>query len=203
MTKFRLSILAIAFAAIASLLVNSTFAQPGKDMKKTVQEIANLMRKADKTPDKKGDMKPAKMLAAKAAMELGEFIDLMAMFRTRENGGLGVGAVPGPNPVKDGIDITIRDLARNVPPAALKNSAALEEMGYQIAAIGEIVHARGLKAKEEKQKTKKAWHEYSEDTHNTGLRFAQAVATKNPAQIKLAALKVNIACGGCHAFFKE
>src|SRR4051794_29166624 len=104
MTKFRVLILALVFAGIASLLADSTSAQPGKDLKKTVLEIAALMRKADKTPDKKGDMKPAKLLAAKAAKDVDKLVDLMELFRIRENGGLGLGPVAGANPAKDGIE---------------------------------------------------------------------------------------------------
>jgi hypothetical protein len=70
-----------------------------------------------------------------------------------------------------------------------------------IAAMGAIVDAKGP-PKGADAKAKKLWHEYAHETHVQGLAFAKVVASKDLAKIKLAAYKVNNACGGCHAFFK-
>lgn len=198
MTTARMSIFGITLAALTIFQVASAPAQPEGDLKKTVREIAAQLRKADKD---KSNAKAAHELAAKTGKNITETTELMAMFRLRDKGGLGFGATPGTNPARDGIDALIRELARNVPPAVLKETAALEEMGYMIAAMGAIVDAKGA-PKTADLKGKKLWHEYAHDAQTNGLAFAKAAATKNPATIKLAALKVNTACGGCHAFFK-
>jgi hypothetical protein len=198
MTVVRASILVITLATTAGLLVGSVPAQPGGDLKKTVREIATDFRKAEKD---KGDPKAAKELAAKTGKAIEETTELMTMFRLRDKGGLGVGVTAGPNPARDGIEAMIRELSRNVPPVVLKDVGALEEMGYMIAAMGAIVDAKGP-PKGADAKGKKLWHEYAHDAQLTGLAFAKAAATKNPVTIKMAAIKVNVACGGCHAFFK-
>lgn len=197
MTAIRAIILVSVLAITLSLFANAAPHQ-GDDLKKTVREIAGQLQKAEQ--DKK-DTKAVKELAAKTGKSLKETIDLMDLFRLRDKGGLGVGVKPGPTPARDGIEAMIRELARNVPPAALKDIPALEEMGYTIAAMGLMVDAKGPPATAD-AKGKKLWHEYAHDTETTGIAFAKAVASKNPATIKLAATKVNIACGGCHAFFR-
>ncbi|MBM3997836.1 MAG: hypothetical protein FJ303_27400 [Planctomycetes bacterium] len=198
MTNIRASIVVLALAFVAALLDASAPVPSGGDLKKTVKEIAAQFQKAHK---EKGDAKAAKELAEKTGKGIEKTIDLMAMFRLREKEGLGVGAKPGPNSARDGIEAMTRELSRSVPPAVLKDIGALEEMGYVIAAMGAIVDAKGPPKGADKKATK-LWHEYAHDTHVTGLAFAKVAATKNAAAIKTAALKVNIACGGCHAFFR-
>lgn len=198
MAKVFASLLVVLLAASVSLFGSSLSAQGGGDLRKTVREIAEHFSKAEKN---KSDTKAAKELAVKTGKSIDKTIELMTMFRTREDGGVGFGAVAGKNPAKDGIEAMIRDLSTNVPFAALKDIAALEQMGYTIAAMGAIVDAKGP-PKTADAKAAKLWHEYAHDTHMNGLAFARAAATKQPATIKMAALKVRTSCGGCHAFFK-
>jgi hypothetical protein len=198
MTILRAAIFGIALATTAGLLIGAGPAQPGGDLKKSVTQIAGHMRKADKD---KGDAKAGKELAAKIGKSIEETAELMAMFKLRDKGGLGVGKEGALGATRDGIEPLIREMARAVPVVVLKDIAALEEMGYMIAAMGAIVDAKGP-PKNADAKGKKLWHEYAHETHVQGLEFAKVVANKDAKKIKLAAYKVNNACGGCHAFFK-
>ncbi len=198
MAKVFASIFVVLLATSVSLLAASLSAQGEGDLRKTVREIAEHFSKAEKN---KSNTKAATELAAKTGKSIDKTSELMAMFRPRDDGGVGVGAVAGKNPAKDGIEAMIRDLSTNVPFAVLKDIAAIEEMGYTIAAMGAIVDAKGP-PKTADAKAAKLWHEYAHDTHLNGLAFARAAADKKPATIKMAALKVRTSCGGCHAFFK-
>lgn len=198
MTIMRATILVVTLAITTGLLVDAGPPQPDGDLKKTVATIAGHLRKADKD---KGELKTGKELAAKIGKNIEETAELMAMFKLRAKGGLGVGKEGAVSEVRDGIEPLVREMARAVPVAVLKDPAALEEMGYMIAAMGAIVEAKGP-PKNADAKGKKLWQEYAHETHVQGLEFAKIVATKDAKKIKLAAYKVNNACGGCHAFFK-
>ena len=108
----------------------------------------------------------------------------------------------GTNKAKDGIEIMLRDLARDVPSNIAKLADALETTGYYIAAISELSAAKGW-AKDSGKKTKKAWNEYSEEMTNLGIAFAKAANGKGAQQIKTAAAKLNENCNRCHSIFKE
>lgn len=203
MTRIRAILLGFTILVIAGTLVSAPPAPPAPppqegDLAKTVRDIAAQMQKAEK---EKKDAKAAKELATKVGKKIEETTELMAMFKLRDKGGLGVGKPDTVSKTRDGIDALIREMARNVPPVVLKDISALEEMGYLIAAMGAIVDAKGPPGGGD-AKAKKLWHEYSHDAHVQGIAFAKAVATKDPVKIKMAAIKVNNACGGCHAFFK-
>jgi hypothetical protein len=187
----------ITLAAIAGLIGMSeaSFVEGEKDIKGTVAKIADAL--------KAGDKETAKKLATAAAKNIDEIGDVMHMFRPREKGGMGIGPkVFGTNKAKDGIEITLRDLARDVPANVAKQSDALEAAGYYIAAIAELTAAKGW-AKDSGKKTKKAWNEYSEEMTNLGIAFAKAANGKGAQQMKTAAAKLNENCNRCHSLFKE
>jgi hypothetical protein len=153
---------------------------------------------------KKGDDAAAKKMAAALAKGIGEdeLGDLMHMFKPRIKGGLGVGEVKGPNPAKDGIEVMIRDYARDVPGNVGKQAANLETTGYWIAALAQVTHAKAPK-RDIGKKTIKAWNEYSSDMHKAGIAFAKAAAGKGAQEIKTAASKVYSSCNNCHSVFKD
>lgn len=197
-TKVRMCIAGITLAAVFGLISMSgpSFAQGKKEVDVAVKEIADEL--------KKGDKAKAKKLADQAAKNLDEISDMMHLFRPRNKGGLGVGPMQLANPAKDGIEVMIRDLARDVPGGIAKQAAALEAMGYYIAAMGELANAAVVKAPTGGgKKTKKAWTEMSEDMRVLGLAFAKASAAKGAQEIKTAASKVNANCNKCHSIFKE
>ena len=197
-TKVRMCVAGVMLAAVFGLTSMSgpSFGQGKKDVDVVVKEMADEL--------KKGDKAKAKKLADDAAKNLDEISDMMHLFRPRNKGGLGVGRNPLANPAKDGIEVMIRDLARDVPGGIAKQAAALEEMGYYIAAMGDLANAAVGKAPTGGgKKTKKAWTEMSEDMRVLGLAFAKASAAKGAQEIKTAAGKVNANCNKCHSIFKE
>jgi hypothetical protein len=197
-TKVRMCVAGITLVAGFGLISISgaSFAQGKKAVDVAVKEIADAL--------KKGDKAKAKKLADDAAKNLDEIPDMMHLFKTRNKGGLGAGSTPLANPAKDGIEVMIRDLARDVPGGIAKQAAGLEEMGYYIAAMGELANAAAVKAPTGGgKKTKKAWTEMSEDMRVLGVAFAKASAAKGAQEIKTAAAKVNANCNKCHSIFKE
>lgn len=194
--KLRYSIAGITLMALLGLVYVSVpaFGQDGKDIPATVKKIAELIKKKDDDG--------AKKMATGAAKNIEELGDLMHMFRPRNKGGLGVGEKALPNPTKDGIEVYLRDLARDVPATIAKQAEALETTGYWIAAMAELSHAKAP-TKDVGKKTKKAWNTYSADMREAGLAFAKAATGKGAQEIKTAAAKVNASCNNCHSIFKD
>jgi hypothetical protein len=196
-TKVRLWIAGVMLVAVSGLIYVSGFSYAGEGdaLKKSVMDIGDLI--------KKGDHAAAKTLARDTAKKIEDLSGLMLMFKPRYKGGIGVGKVPvGNDKTKDGIEVKLRDLARDVPPGIAKEAAALEESGYWIAAMAELAKAKGPETVNAK-KTKKAWDAYADDMRDAGLDFAKAAAAKGAQQIKTAAAKVNATCSACHNIFKE
>jgi hypothetical protein len=197
-TQFRTWIAGLMLAAVFGLIfISGPSAAQGKkkEVDVAVKEIAEEL--------KKGNKAAAKKLADETAKNLDEISDMMHLFRPRNKGGLGVGSTPLPNPAKDGIEVMIRDLARDVPGGIAKQAAGLQEMGYYIAAMGELANAAVGKAQTGSgKKTKKAWSEMSEDMRTLGVAFAKA-SGKGAQDIKTAAGRVNANCNKCHSIFKE
>ena len=200
-TNIRIGIAGIALVAGFGFIYMSspTQAAQEKDIKVAVQKIADAIKKDDKDG--------AKKLAAATAKDkalVDDLIDVMRMFKLRKKLGLGVGAQPLQNEAKDGIEAAIRELAKGPPGGFAKNLPAYEEMGYHIAALGElsaagIAHAPIGAGK----KNKKAWADMSEEMRVAGLAFAKAAAGKNAKNIQDAASKVNENCNKCHSIFKD
>ncbi|MBI3822302.1 MAG: hypothetical protein HY289_06440, partial [Planctomycetes bacterium] len=186
-TRFRIGIAAVTVMMSLALLAcsDSSFGKDKKDNKPVdvaVKEIAAAL--------KKGEKDKAKQLAEAAAKNLEDIPGMMHLFKTRKMEGLGVGTTPLANPAKDGIEVMIRDLARDVPGGIAKLAPALEEMGYHIAAMGELSNAAVGKAQiGGAKKTKKAWTEYSEEMRTLGIAFSKAAAGKGGQEIKIAAGK--------------
>ena len=187
-----------AFVVALGLVLTPVEAAQDKDLKSTVRQIAEAIRK--------GDADCAKKMAVAVAKDkelIDRVSDFMHLFGKRKGMGLGVGPKPLENPSKDSIEIMIRDLARMVPPGFTKQLGAFEDMGYHIAALGEVSLAAADLAPIGAGKTKAAWTEMSEDMRHLGIAFAKAVETKNADKIKTAAGKVNENCNRCHTTFKK
>jgi hypothetical protein len=198
-TQLRILVAGSMLTAVFGLVFLSGPSQAAgeKDLKSTVRKIADAI--------KKGDKDGAKAMAAAAVKDKGlveEIADIMHMFRPRNKGGMGIGEKAGPNPAKDGIEITLRDLGRDVPANVAKQAEALETTGYWISAIAELSSAKGWD-KDSGKKTKKAWTQYSDEMSKLGVDFAKASAGKGAQQIKSAAAKLNENCNRCHSIFKE
>lgn len=198
-TKIRLWLAGLMFVAVLSLLIHceASIAQgKKKEVDVAVREIADEL--------KKGNKAEARKLAEEAAKNIDKIPDMMHLFKNRNKGGLGAGSTPLTNPSKDGIDSMIRELANKEVANIAKQAAAFEEMGYHIAAMGELANAAVGKAEiGGPKKTKKAWLEGSAEMRDLGLAFAKAAAGKNAKEIKTAASKVYSNCNRCHSNFKD
>ncbi|MBI2805570.1 MAG: hypothetical protein HYX68_11385 [Planctomycetes bacterium] len=193
--KLRFMLAGVAFmAALGFTYASLPIAAAGDKVGAAVKKIGVLI--------KKGDNAGASKDASAAAKNIEELADLMHMFRPRSKGGLGVGEKPLPNKAKDGIEVMLRDLARDVPSNIGKQAEALEITGYWIAAMADLTHAKAPK-KNLGKKTIKAWNDYTTDMRVAGLAFAKAAAGKGGQEIKTAAAKVNASCNNCHSIFKE
>jgi len=197
--KLRLYIAGAVLAAVVGLVFLSGPTQAagdGKDIPATVKKIGEMF--------KKKDAKGAATHAAASIKNIEELSELMKMFKTRNKEGLGIGEKALTNPSKDGIEVYLRDLARDVPANVAKQADALELTGYWIAAMGELSIAQEGKGKVGgSKKTKKAWVGWSADMRDAGLAFAKAAQSKGGQEIKTAASKVNATCNNCHSVFKE
>lgn len=196
-TRVRVWIAGVTIVAMAALISMSgrSYAGGEKDLKAAVTKIAALI--------KKGDNEGAKKLAAASAKHIEDMADLMHMFRPRNKGGMGAGPTPLTNPALDGIEVKLRELGRDAPPASVaKQAASLEEMGYYLAALGELSIAKGWPTDKGK-KSKKAWGEFSEKMREAGVTFAKAAAAKGGQEIGKAAAKANANCTNCHNIFKD
>lgn len=195
--KFRVMFVVMTLVAVLGLIFLSdpTYAAGEADIQPIVKKIAEAF--------KSGDKEGAKKLAVNAAKKIEEIHDVMHLFKTRKQKGLGIGEKAGANPAKDGIEVALRDLARDVPASVAKQADALETTGYWIAALAELSIAKGSPVPEKGKKTKKAWTGWSEDMREAGIAFAKASASKGGQEIKSAAAKLNATCNNCHSVFKE
>ena len=198
-TQVRMWIAGLTLAALIGLATMSSASNTAgeKDLNAVVKKIAEAI--------KKGDKDEAKKLAEKAVKNkdlVEEIPDVMHMFRPRNKGGMGIGNTPLANPIKDGIETKLRDLARDAPAGVAKEAEALETTGYWIAAISELSIAKGWE-KDSGKRTKKAWKEGSEEMAKLGIEFAKAAAGKAPGPIQKAAAKLNENCNRCHSVFKD
>src|SRR4051812_11716744 len=121
--KFRVMFAVMTLVAVLGLIFLSapTYAGGEADIKDTVKKIAEAI--------KKGDHDGAKKIAATSAKKIDEIHDVMHLFKPRNKKGLGVGEKAGANPAKDGIEVALRDLARDVPAGVAKQADALETTG--------------------------------------------------------------------------
>lgn len=186
-------------AAVIALICLSAPSQAAqdKDLNAVVVKIADAI--------KKGDNDEAKKLATAAVNNknlVEQINDIMHMFKPRNKGGMGVGVKPLTNPAKDGLEVALRDLGRDVPANVAKQAEALETSGYWIAAIAELSAAKGWE-RDSGKKTKKAWAAGTEEMRKLGIDFAKAAAGKGGQQIKTAAAKLNENCNRCHSIYKD
>jgi N-acetylglucosamine kinase-like BadF-type ATPase len=195
--KFRVMFVVMTLVAVLGLIFLSvpSYAGGAGDIKDTVKKIAEAIKKGDKTE--------ATKIAKTAAKDIEDIHDVMHLFKPRNKKGLGVGEKAGANPAKDGIEVALRDLARDVPAGVAKQAEALETTGYWVAALAELSIAKGWPDADKGKKTKKAWTGWSEDMRDAGIAFAKASASKGGQEIKTAAGKLNASCNNCHSVFKE
>jgi hypothetical protein len=158
------------------------------DVIATVKKIAAAI--------KSGDKSGARTMAEAYAKKADSVEDVMDLFKKKDKGGMGFGAPPKE---KDGIEIRIRDVARDVPTDYAKNAAKYEEMGYNTAAIGLIGEIMTPK-KDKGKSTVKGWKTANADMQVAAIALAKA---KSAGDVKSAATKLNNACIACHGEWRQ
>ena len=197
MSRARMGIAgSLAAAAVGALWLSGTIsAGDNKAIREGTDKVAAALQKGDKD----GAKKQADTLAKK----VDDFGEVMDLFKPRKKGGYGVGEMPGAI-TPDGIEQMLLKIGRDAPAAGTlaKNAAAFEQMGYRIAAIGLVAHAKAPTANQGK-KTVKDWNSWSDDTVTGGLALAAAAKAKGAQDVKTAASKLNNACNSCHTIFRD
>jgi hypothetical protein len=164
-----------------------------KDLKVNVKSLAQLLKN-----DQKED---ARKFAIMVARTIEEIADLEQLYRPRSKGALGWGNVFGPNPANDGLGSGIVHLLNRKPANGAKNPDNVEA-AYWIAAMGELILAKGPLKDALGGKTKKAWIAEGQSLREGGLQLAKAFE-KDVNLVHPAAAKINSACISCHSKFKE
>ena len=188
---FALLALSIGFLAVSS-------AGDDKDVRDEIQKIANLIEK--------GDAGQAKKLAAEFAKsaDLEDVMNTMGLRKANvKKPVFGYGNEPG-KMIPDGIEQKLINLGKKAPSAGQldKEVAAIQQMAYRIAAIADIANAKAPE-KDQGQKKKKDWIEWTEGLRKSAEELAKAAKSKNTAEIKTTALKVNSSCNNCHGTFRD
>ncbi|MBY0526342.1 MAG: cytochrome c [Gemmataceae bacterium] len=179
----------------------STAADGGKEVREAILKIAASLEKGDKDGAKKEAAALAKKMQGKKPEV--EMEELMHMFQLRSKKGLGAGTKAGAI-MPDGIEKKIEILAEKAIPAKQLDDEAkgLEEMGYHLAAIGEIAALAVPIEKDMGKKKVKDWVKWSEDMKAAGVDLAAGAKGKKADAIKTAADKANTSCTKCHDVFR-
>lgn len=171
-----------------------------KEMTESVIKIAGSIEKknADDTKKQVGDL--AKKFQGKKPPLVME--DLMHLFALRSKKGLGVGPKAGAV-MPDGLEKKVEALAdKGLSAKQLEEEAAgIEQMGYAMAALGEVSKAVPPEKDMGKKKIKD-WVKWSEDLREASLALAEAAKKKDANAIKTAADKANTSCNKCHDVFR-
>jgi hypothetical protein len=184
---------AAAFVGVWFLMeAGRTGAADDYDPREPVLKLASAIEKKDKDAKEQ-----AKAIAKKVELE-----SLMHLFQLRSKKGLGVGLKAGAV-MPDGLEKKVETLAdKPLTADALGDQAtALEQMGYAMAAIGEVTLAKPPEKDMGKKKVKD-WVKWSEDLRDASLLLAEAAKKKDPAALKNAADKANTSCNKCHDIFR-
>ncbi len=190
MKKVHVWMTAAAVAAVLGLVYAATSGAAGEggDVKEVVAKIATAI--------KKGDKDGARKLAETYAKKADSVEDAMDLFKKKDKDGIGFGSGPKET---DGIEVKIREVARDGAKNYAKDAARYEAMGYNAAAIGMIADVMTPK-KDIGQKTVKGWKMAIADQQEAALALAKA---KSAGDVKTAATKLNNACIACHAEWRK
>jgi len=178
---------------------NSGAADDKGDMRALVQKLADTIAK--------GDAEQAKTLTAEIAKDA-DLKAVMYLMKKRENKGkakgyFGVGKEAG-SIQPDGIEAKIINLSkRPVSDKQLdKESEALVEMAYRLAAVAEIAKAKPSEKANNAAK-KKDWADYADSMRKGAGELAEGAKEKKAPAIKDAASKINSSCNNCHGSFRD
>src|SRR6266581_3219398 len=147
MTKVRMWMTAATLAGIVALVYASGSQGAGDDdARVVVDKIAAAL--------KSGDKEGANKLAAVYRKKAETVEDAMDLFKKRDKGGIGF--APGTPKELDGIEVKIREAARDGDKAYAKNAARWQELAWNAAAIG-LIGEHFTPKKDMGKKTVKGW----------------------------------------------
>jgi hypothetical protein len=175
-------------AAALGLIYAAGPGTAGEDSKEIRDAVLKIAAKI-----KAGDMAGAKSMAAAAKKY--DLEDVMSLFKPKKKGGLGW---PGCKPT-DGIELKIREVARDGDPGAAKHAAMYEYIGNVTAAIG-LIAETNPQGKDSGKKLRKNWLEWAGDVQKGGQKLTK---TSAPADAKATITKINNACNACHSDFRQ
>lgn len=178
-------------------ITNPTNADDQGNLRAAIQKMADAIDKDDAAG-------AAKMAADVAkSIELEEAMNFMKRRDTAKNKAkvFGVGD-PAGSIKPDGIEAKLLVLGKISKGQFDKESSALLIMGNRIAAIAEIAKAKAPE-KDEGAKKKKDWLEWVGTMESGAIELAGAARSKNLADLKKAAAKLNSACANCHGVFRD
>jgi hypothetical protein len=190
----KVHVWATTAALVALGLVYATglgIAGGGDGVKGDVQKIAAAV--------KSGDMAGAKKMAAAVANKTEDLEDVMHLFATKKKGGIAWEGAKDP----DGIELKIREVARDGPKNLSKEASQLQDMTNNTIAIGLVAEAWSPKIKDKGKQTRKAWDAYAADMLTAANGMSKALKGKGAAEVKSAATKLNNSCTACHADFRN
>jgi cytochrome c556 len=171
-------------------------------------EAAGLSGEVQKVADAldKGDTEQAKKLAADVAKSHDDLGDIMSLMQIRRANSkkpvFGIGAKAGAM-TPDGIEAKIIALSKKVDARQLdKESMALVEMANRVQAIAEVANAKAPE-KDEGQKKKKDWLEWTSEMEKAAKALGDAAKEKKAPAVKSAAVKLNSTCNNCHGVFRD
>ncbi len=181
----------LALVALGALVYQAGPGQAGgaKKFGDDVRKIGATIKGGDK-----GGAETQAKAVAKKAEELG---DIMHLFKKKDKGGLDYGGMP-----TAGIEAKMQQLGRDVPGNVAKEAAALEQAGYDIAAIA-LVTKNMAPAKDMGGKKVSDFKKWADDMYDSGLEIAKAAKGGGGQNVKTAAAKVNASCNSCHSKFRE
>src|SRR5262245_35898923 len=164
MKRARLWLAALALMGLAWMVMETSSSRAGEDkaVKAAVLKIAKALEK--------GDSSAAASEAKALAKSLEDLEAIMHLFKPRTKKGLGVGGKAG-DITPDGIELCVLALGRDGPRAATfkRDADAYADMGYTIAAIGEVIQYKPPE-KDAGKKTKREWMSLSKDMKEGGIR---------------------------------
>jgi hypothetical protein len=127
-------------------------------------------------------------------------------FKLRTRGGLGIDCVKAPPGVRDGIEMSIFDLARAgrpVPPGFLgPNKHHLIAVARTTEAIGWMTYAHTPK-KKSPGKDPADWVKSNDEMIQASRQLALAADAEDTKAIKEAAVRLNNACIDCHNIWRD
>jgi len=142
---------------------------------------------------------------AKAIAKANEIERVMRQFKTRKDGGMGVGEARPPVGVKDGIELALMDFAGKSPNAGtLKaNQADLMKMAQVSRAVAEInAHYTPPKTKM-KGVQPSDYKKWNDEMRSSSKELEDAIKAANPAKVEEASKKLTASCISCHSGFRD